>query len=63
MTGNGMPRCKWCSDPFLPVKDWQLFCSDRCCQDWHLHQRKLVRQEKLFAKLRSQDEALARLQR
>ena len=61
MNGSGMPKCKWCDDVFLPVKDWQLFCCDRCCQNWHLHQRKLARQEKLFAKLRSQDEALARL--
>jgi|SRR5215813_2563118 len=56
-----METCKWCEQPFLPVRDWQLYCSDRCCQDWHLHQRKRARQEKLFAKLRERDEALARL--
>src|SRR5262249_46959724 len=61
MNGEVVMKCKWCGDPFLPVKDWQLFCSDRCCQNWHLHQRKLARQERLFVKLRSHDEALAKL--
>jgi hypothetical protein len=56
-----MANCKWCEQPFLPVKDWQVFCCERYCQDWHLHQRKLVRQEKLFDKLRKRDEVLARL--
>ena len=56
-----MANCKWCEQPFLPVKDWQVFCCERHCQDWHLHQRKLARQEKLFAKLRKRDEALAKL--
>jgi hypothetical protein len=56
-----MQKCKWCGEPFLPVKDWQEFCCGRHCQDWHLHQRKLARQEKLFDKLRKRDEALARL--
>ena len=59
--GRYMANCKWCEQPFLPVKDWQVFCCERHCQDWHLHQRKLARQEKLFAKLRERDEALARL--
>src|SRR5262245_45986425 len=56
-----MATCKWCFQPFPPVKDWQLFCSDRHCQDWHLHQRKMARQEKLLAKLKRQEEALAKL--
>src|SRR6516162_4744606 len=56
-----METCKWCNQPFLQMRDWQLFCCERCCQDWHLHQRKLRRQEKLFAKLRKRDEALAKL--
>jgi hypothetical protein len=60
-SGNGMPKCKWCGEPFLPVKDWQLFCCARHCQDWHLHQRKLAWEERLFDKLRKRDEALARL--
>src|SRR5262249_2647965 len=59
--GRYMANCKWCEQPFLPVKDWQVFCCERHCQDWHLHQRKLPRQEKLFAKLRGRDEALAKL--
>ena len=57
----GMLNCKWCDESFLPVKDWQVYCCERCQQDWHLHQRKLARQEKLFAKLRRRDEALAKL--
>jgi hypothetical protein len=61
MTGNGMSKCKWCGEPFLPVKDWQVYCCERCQQDWHLHQRKLARQEKLFDKLRKRDEALAKV--
>lgn len=56
-----MPNCKWCNQPFIEVKVWQVFCSGRCCQDWHLHQRKLAREEKLFARLRKRDEVLARL--
>jgi hypothetical protein len=56
-----MERCKWCGMPFLAVKVWQLFCSHRCQQDWHLDQRKLARQEELYDKLRRRDEALARL--
>lgn|SRR5262245_57420740 len=56
-----MLNCKWCDQLFLPVKGWQLFCSSRCCQDWHLHQRKLARQEKLFAQLRRREEALAKI--
>ena len=43
--------CRWCEQPFQEVKPWQLYCCDRCAQDWHLHQRKLARQEKLFDKL------------
>src|SRR5215831_16844624 len=57
----GMLNCKWCDESFLPVKDWQVYCCERCQQDWHLHQRKSARQEKLFAKLRRRDEALAKL--
>src|SRR6516225_9233661 len=57
----GMLNCKWCDQPFLPVKDWQVYCSERCQQDWPLHQRRLARQEKLFAKLRRRDEAVAKL--
>jgi hypothetical protein len=56
-----MLNCKWCEKPFIEVKPWQEFCTSRCCQDWHLHQRKLARQEKLFDKLRRRDEALAQL--
>ena len=61
LEASTMPNCKWCNQPFIEVKVWQIFCSGRCCQDWHLHQRKLERQEKLFDKLRRRDEVLARL--
>ena len=46
-----MATCKWCNQPFQENKPWQEFCRTRCQQDWHLHQRKLERQEKLFDKL------------
>jgi hypothetical protein len=51
-----MIACRWCSKPFEEVKPWQVYCCERCQQDWHLHQRKLARQEKLFAKLVKQEE-------
>ncbi len=50
-----MPTCKRCNRPFLEAKPWQEFCCQRCQQDWHLHQRKLARQEKLFDKLVRRD--------
>jgi hypothetical protein len=50
-----MPTCKHCNRPFLQAKPWQEFCHQRCQQDWHLHQRKLARQEKLFDKLARRD--------
>jgi alkylhydroperoxidase family enzyme len=50
-----METCKQCNRPFLQVKPWQEFCCQRCQQDWHLHQRKLARQEKLFDKLARRD--------
>src|SRR5215813_6185779 len=59
--GNGgklMVNCRHCNKPFEEAKPWQV-CCERCQQDWHLHQRKLARQEKLFARLKEQDEARA----
>jgi hypothetical protein len=50
-----MDTCKHCNQPFLQAKPWQQFCCQRCQQDWHLHQRKLARQEKLFDKLARRD--------
>jgi hypothetical protein len=47
--------CKHCNRPFVENKPWQEFCCQRCQQDWHLHQRKLARQEKLFDKLARRD--------
>jgi hypothetical protein len=46
-----MAICKYCNQSFLEVKPWQEFCCQRHQQDWHLHQRKLARQERLFDKL------------
>jgi hypothetical protein len=42
-----METCKQCNRPFVQVKPWQEFCCTRHQQDWHLHQRKLERREKL----------------
>jgi hypothetical protein len=53
-----MDTCKHCNQPFLQAKPWQQFCCQRCQQDWHLHQRKLARQEKLLDKLASRDHGL-----
>jgi hypothetical protein len=50
-----MPTCKHCNRPFLQAKPWQEFCCTRHQQDWHLHQRKLARQEKLFDRLARRD--------
>jgi hypothetical protein len=50
-----MPTCKYCNKLFLETKPWQEFCCTRHQQDWHLHQRKLARQEKLFDKLARRD--------
>jgi hypothetical protein len=46
-----MAICKHCNQSFQEVKPWQEFCCQRHQQDWHLHQRKLARQERLFDKL------------
>src|SRR5262245_58157515 len=46
-----MATCKHCNQPFLEVKSWQEFCCQRHQQDWHLHQRKLARQEQLFDRI------------
>ena len=46
-----MAICKHCNKPFLEVKPWQEFCCQRHQQDWHLHQRKLARQERLFDRI------------
>ena len=54
-----MNICRHCNEPFIETVPHKLYCSIRCQQDWHLRQRKLARQEKLFAKLKKQDEALA----
>ena len=54
-----MNICRHCNEPFIETVPHKLYCSIRCQQDWHLHQRKLARQQKLFAKLKRQDEAIA----
>ena len=55
MRDSKMPICKHCNKPFVETKPWQEFCCQRHQQDWHLHQRKLARQEKLFDKLKDRD--------
>ena len=32
--------CKYCNEPFDELKPWQLFCCQRCQQDWHLQQKR-----------------------
>jgi len=51
-----MASCRHCEKVFLEVKSWQVFCCERCQQDWHLHQRKLARQDRLFARLKEREE-------
>jgi hypothetical protein len=53
-----MAICKQCNKPFLEVKDWQEFCCQRHQQDWHLHQRKLARQEKLFDRIKERENGM-----
>jgi len=47
--------CQWCNKPFVEVKPWQEFCCQRHQQDWHLHQRKLAKQERLFDRIKEQE--------
>ena len=37
-----MPRkhCLQCYNSFLPARPWQVFCSTRCQQDYHIAERK-----------------------
>ena len=51
-----MATCRHCDKSFQEVKSWQVFCCERCQQDWHLHQRKLARQDRLFARLKEREE-------
>src|SRR5262249_19621649 len=45
-----MKTCKWerCNKTFYEVKPWQEFCCTRHQQDWHLHQRRLARQDRRY---------------
>ena len=51
-----MASCRHCDKSFQEVKSWQVFCCERCQQDWHLHQRKLARQDRLCARLKEREE-------
>ena len=51
-----MATCRHCEKAFPEVKPWQVFCCERCQQDWHLHQRKIARQERLFDRLKEREE-------
>ena len=53
-----MPTCKFCGEPFLETKPWQEFCKQRHQQDWHLHQRKLARQERLFDRIKERENGM-----
>jgi len=41
--------CKYCNELFDEIKPWQVFCCQRCQQDWHLQQRKLRNREQRAA--------------
>lgn len=39
-----MAICEWmnCKGTYEPTKSWQRFCSTKCHDDWHYHQKKLA---------------------
>jgi hypothetical protein len=39
-----MAICEYmnCKDTYEPTKSWQRFCSTKCHDDWHYHQKKLA---------------------
>jgi|GraSoiStandDraft_17_1057272.scaffolds.fasta_scaffold836759_2 hypothetical protein len=53
-----MPICKQCNRSFVETKPWQEFCCQRHQQDWHLHQRKLARQERLFDRIKERENGM-----
>ena len=53
-----MTNCRRCDKAFIEAKPWQVFCCERCQQDWHLLQRKLARQDRLFERLKERDQGV-----
>jgi hypothetical protein len=43
-TERAMAICEYvnCKGTYKPVKSWQRFCSTKCHDDWHYHQKKLA---------------------
>ena len=37
-----MAICDKCEGTYEPTKSWQRFCSTKCHDDWHYHQKKLA---------------------
>jgi hypothetical protein len=39
-----MAICEYvnCKGTYEPVKSWQRFCSTKCHDEWHYHQKKLA---------------------
>jgi hypothetical protein len=39
-----MAICEYmnCKGTYKPTKSWQRFCSTKCHDDWHYHQKKLT---------------------
>jgi hypothetical protein len=39
-----MAICEYvnCKGTYKPVKSWQRFCSTKCHDEWHYHQKKLA---------------------
>jgi hypothetical protein len=37
-----MAICDHCEGTYEPTKSWQRFCSTKCHDDWHYHQKKLA---------------------
>jgi len=46
---EAMMICKYCNELFDEIKPWQVFCCQRCQQDWHLQQRKVRNREQRAA--------------
>ena len=37
-----MAKCEECGGEYCQEKSWQRFCTSKCRDDWHNHQRKLA---------------------
>lgn len=37
-----MAKCEECGGEYCQEKSWQRFCTSKCRDDWHNHQKKLA---------------------